>query len=134
MFFYGISCPDESSVLGPGDMSFHMVIREGPSKEIKLKVNTLKKVSMNNLEHSVSLSLSQTLLLSQTLPLSHVLILSQILPLTQILPLSQILPLIKMLPASAHSSMRPSLYTFKHKYLHNQTVDCNQILSESSSG
>ena len=37
-------------------------------------------------------------------------------------------------PASVRESVRPCVNTFKHEYLRNQWVDCNQILSEASLG
>ena len=72
MDFYDISYLEESSVLGAGDMSLHVVIKEISTHTngsenvnsgsnvykkslIKLQANTLKKMSLNHLEFSFSL-------------------------------------------------------------------------------
>ena len=46
MDFYDIFYLEESSVLGAGDMSLHVVIKEGPSKEISAHTDGIK--SMNS--------------------------------------------------------------------------------------
>ena len=72
MDFYDISYLEESSVLGAGDMSLYVVIKEISTHTngsenmisgsnvykkslIKLQANTLKKMSLNHLEFSFSL-------------------------------------------------------------------------------
>ena len=45
MDFYDISYLEESSVLGAGDMSVHVVIKEGPSKEISAYTDGIENMN-----------------------------------------------------------------------------------------
>ena len=55
MDFYDISYLEESSVLGTGDMSLQMVIKEGPSKEISAHTNGIENMNSGSNVYKKSL-------------------------------------------------------------------------------
>ena len=48
MNFYDISYLEESSVLGAGDMSFQVVIKEGPSIEISALTDGIENMNIGS--------------------------------------------------------------------------------------
>ena len=103
-------------MLGVGDMSFHVIIEEGPSEEVLAHTDDIENVNSGSnvyvnlgqtswtyFEESISEPSSVQFSITATANI-------QILPLSQILPLGNILPFCQILPPSqiqSHSHILP---------------------------